>query len=83
MKRRGSLLIHFMANQELASPLEGEPVLVALGEMYCPLEDPLHPSSAVFLHFHFAECIYHKLQPAQALCEDGDIKNSQPALERV
>lgn len=51
--------------------------------MYWPLEEPLHPSSAVFLHFNLAECIYHKLQPAQALCEDGDIKISQPAVGRA
>lgn len=76
-------LILFMANQELASPTEGELVLVLLSEMNRPLEDPLHPSSAVFLHFNLAECIYHKLQPAQALCEDGDIKKLEPAVERA
>lgn len=82
-KRRGSLLIRFMANQELASPAESEPVLAVPSEMDHPLEDPLPPSSAVFLHFNLAGCIYHQLQPAPALCEDGDIKNSQPAVERA
>lgn len=82
-KRRGSLLIHFMANSlywhhplRWACPGGSEWDGSSSG-------GALHPCSALFLHFNLAECIYHQLQPAQALCEDGDIKNSQPAAGRA